>query len=260
MTGPPDPTSANVRRHCAFFAKACAWGLLVLHLEGGCTDSTPDMVRFLPHCALALLPLVATGCRDREITSYRAPRDPAPKQEASAPGAVNPSGELPPGHPPIGEGQVAPAGDQATMASTPVATAGGRELVWTAPAGWTPKPGSSVRRGSYAVTGTGGEADFAITAFPGDTGGLAANLNRWRGQIGLPAQPAAEVLAAIERFNANGLEFTVVDYTGPDGTRVLGAVVPFEANTWFFKLTGPSPVVGSARPAFLELLHTVKAP
>jgi hypothetical protein len=35
------------------------------------------------------------------------------------------------------------------------------------------------------VSDPDGKAEVTVSAFPGDTGGLLANLNRWRGQIGL---------------------------------------------------------------------------
>jgi len=64
------------------------------------------------------------------------------------------------------------------MASTPVTTASGPGLTWTAPAHWKAKPGSAMRKGSYAIAGDGGEADLAITAFPGDVGGDLAAISR----------------------------------------------------------------------------------
>jgi len=39
--------------------------------------------------------------------------------------------------------------------------------------------------------------------------------------------------------------------------RILGAIVPFNGGTWFFKLMGPDAVVAGAKPAFLEFLKTV---
>jgi hypothetical protein len=218
----------------------------------------------LAPAGLALAVLLAAGCRDREISAYRAPKDPAPP---ALPQAAANSGELPPGHPPINPGaNPSPAGAPAAdsnMANTPVPTASGSGLVWTAPAEWAAKGGSSMRKGSYAVKGPEGEADLAITAFPGDTGGLPANLNRWRGQIGLPAQPAGEVTAAVERFEANGLAFIVVDYLGNAGgapTRLLGGITTFGGNSWFFKLTGPDALVAREKPAYLAFLRTVQAP
>lgn len=199
---------------------------------------------------LVIIALVSAGCRDREITSYKAPKEaPPPAQPAAAP-----SGNLPADHPPIG-GASAPTGTD--MANTPVPTASGSALTWTAPSGWTPKALGSMRKGSFSIKGDGVEADLSITAFPGATGGLEANLNRWRGQLGLAPASAEEVTTAVEKFEANGLQFTVVDYAG-NGSRLIGAVVPYGGNSWFFKLMGPDALVAGQKAAYLEFLHTVK--
>ncbi|MBL9214954.1 MAG: hypothetical protein JNG83_05715 [Opitutaceae bacterium] len=203
-----------------------------------------------PLIAALLLLLALAGCRDRTITSYRAPKDPPPP----APPASAPAG-LPADHPPIASTNA--GGDM--MANTPVATADDSSaLAWTAPGAWVAKPVGAMRKGSYTLKGEGGESDLGITAFPGDTGGLEANLNRWRGQVGLPPASSAEVTAAVERFEANGLQFLVVDYAG-NGSRLVGAIVPHQGNSWFFKLMGPDALVAAQKPAFLEFLRTVKA-
>ena len=149
------------------------------------------------------------------------------------------------------------------MANTAVATASGPGLAWTAPAHWKNKPGSAMRKGSYAVTAEGitGEADLSITAFPGDVGGDLANLNRWRGQINLPPITQAQFESATQHLDRNGLHMTVVDIagTGPDAKRILGAMVPHEGSTWFFKLLGPDALVAKEKSAFIAFLDTVKA-
>ncbi len=210
-------------------------------------------------CLLLFAVLLVSGCRDKQVTAYRAPKDPAPAAMPPAMASTN-AGALPEGHPPIDGGtssqaQPAPGG----MAGTAVPTASGSGLTWTAPATWTVKPNGSMRRGSFAIKGDGAEADLSITAFPGATGGLEANLNRWRGQVGLPPQSPAEVTAAVEKFSANGLDFMLVDYAG-GGNRLIGAIVPFGGNSWFFKLMGPDALVAGQKDAFREFLHTVKEP
>ena len=40
---------------------------------------------------------------------------------------------------------------------------------------------------------------------------------------------------------------------------MLGALVPYDGSTWFFKLTGPAALVAKEKPAYLELLRSVKA-
>lgn len=147
------------------------------------------------------------------------------------------------------------------MASTPVTTASGPGLTWTAPAHWKAKPGSAMRKGSYAIAGDGGEADLAITAFPGDVGGDLANLNRWRGQLSLPPVGQAELEATRQTLERNQLKMTVVDLvgTGPGAQRILGAMIPHGGATWFVKLMGPDALVAKERAAFTAFLDTIKA-
>lgn len=192
----------------------------------------------------ALLP----ACRDAKIASYRVPK------------------EQPEPLPPIltGEMPAAPSGAGAgsAMAKTAVPTAAGEGLTWTAPAHWKTKPASAMRKGSYAVVGeNGAEADLSITAFPGDVGGELANLNRWRGQLSLPPIAEPDLGSATEHLHVNGLHVTVVDFANTESDkpqRILGALVPFEDATWFFKLMGPDALVAAEKPAFLAFLQTVK--
>lgn len=194
----------------------------------------------LPVCAALLSVLVMGGCRDREITSYRAPKDPV-----AAP--------VPPAGSPAGPGADA-------MANTAVPT-GGDSLTWTAPAHWTAKPASAMRKGSYAIKGDGAEADLSITAFPGDTGGLLANLNRWRGQVSLPPLAPDQLDSNREHLDIGPLHVDVVDFAGTANgapTRIVGAVVPVGGETWFFKLMGPDALVAKEKSTFLEFLRTVR--
>jgi len=162
-------------------------------------------------------------------------------------------GTLPPDHPAIGAAMPG-AGD---MAGTAVAVATGRDLTWTAPADWKPTAGSAMRKGSYAVSGPEGTGDLSITAFPGDVGGNLANVNRWRGQLGLP--PVSTVGEAAQPLEANGLHLLVFDGAN-NGQAILAAIVSRPDDTWFFKLTGPDALVARTKPAFLDFLRTVKAP
>ena len=186
-----------------------------------------------PACFLLLGLGVLAGCRDREITTYRAPKDPAPAM---------------PGPPP-------------DMASTAVPT-GSAQLTWTAPAHWVAKAPGAMRKGSFAIKGgDNAEADLSITAFPGDTGGLAANINRWRGQIGLPPLAENQVDGAVEHADLGGHHFDLVDMTGTAAgkpTRIIGAILARPGETWFFKLMGPDALVAGEKQAFREFLATVK--
>lgn len=208
-------------------------------------------MRFATVSLLLLSVAVLAACRDAKVTSYRVP--------AEKPDPLPPvlTGELPapaPGGPAAG----------ADMANTAVPTASGEGLVWSAPAHWKPKPASAMRRGSFAVTDeSGAEADLSITAFPGDVGGDLANVNRWRGQLGLPPIAASELSTATQHLDFNGLHMTFVEIANPAGDkpqRIIGAFIPYEGATWFVKLTGPDALVAREKPALLSFLETIKAP
>ena len=169
-----------------------------------------------------------------------------PKSLPETPAAAN---EAPAAGPPMG-------GD--TMNSVPVPTDTSASLVWQAPADWQTKPGSAMRKGSYGIGG----AEVAITAFPGDVGGVLANINRWRGQVGLDPLDEPGLAQATQSLDSNGLHFVVADAgpSSPGGQRILAALLPWQGSTWFFKLSGPDDAVSQAKPAFLAFLKTVKAP
>lgn len=219
----------------------------------------------MPSRHLPILPVLATllavaGCRDAEIATYRVPK------EAPPPAAVNATSADPHaglGIPPVEAG---PLPLPADMASTEVPTASGADLAWTAPAGWQSRPASTMRKATYIIPGQTGEenAELAVTAFPGDVGGNLANLNRWRQQLGLPPIAASQLGAALHHVHAGGLHIDVAELLGPapsDGQarqRVLGAIVPHQGSTWFFKLTGPDALVSREKQTFLDFIQTLR--
>jgi hypothetical protein len=201
--------------------------------------------RKLAILACLLVPVAVVGCRKATVESYRVPKEKDPEMPAVASAA------------PAGTDSPAPAASGSAMANTAVPTADGAALTWSAPAGWKAKPASAMRKGSFSVPGDGGEADLSITAFPGDVGGELANVNRWRGQVQLAPIAQADLASNVQRVEANGLSFGVVDLAGGQ-QRIVGAYVAYGGATWFFKLLGPDAVVANAKPEFLAFLKTVK--
>jgi hypothetical protein len=159
---------------------------------------------------------------------------------------------VPVGNPP----SAPPPSSGAGMDSMPVQAESGASLAWAAPTDWQNQPGNAMRKGSYAAPGG---AEVAITAFPGEVGGVLANVNRWRGQAGLPPVDDAGLGQATTPIDANGLHFLLVDAEG-GSTPIVAALLPWNGGTWFFKLTGSAEAVAQAKPAFLDFLKTVRAP
>ena len=69
---------------------------------------------------------------------------------------------------------------------------------WTVPANWKAEPLGSMRKGSWSISGHEQYAEVSVLAFPGTVGGVTANINRWRGQIGLPPESTELVQQQLE--------------------------------------------------------------
>lgn len=192
----------------------------------------------------AVAGLLLCGCGAQKVETYRVPKEKDPELPAAAAPA---------------DGAPASGG---SMAESAVPTANGAGLVWQAPADWQSKPASAMRKATFEVPSGAGPCELSVTAFPGDVGGELANVNRWRGQAGLPALQAQDLDASVSRVGANGLRFTIVELEAPGAATksILGAIVPVSGSTWFFKLTGPAPALRAAKPAFLGFLRTVREP
>ena len=206
-----------------------------------------------PLLALLAATFFLAACGKTEIASYRVPKEKDPERALAPPTDTPANAET--------GARTGSTGSGNDMASTPVTTATGAALTWTAPAHWKTKPASAMRKGSYTIPGNGGsEVDVAITAFPGDVGGPLANLNRWRGQLQLPPIAEAEFGSQTGHVDFNGLHITTVDIagTGANPQRMLGAMIPHGDATWFVKLLGPETLVSQEKAAFNAFLETLK--
>jgi len=168
---------------------------------------------------------------------------------------------LPPAHPPVGD---------ATMplmsAGASPAAAGSSEgkPSWQVPAGWQEVQAGQFLVAKFMVGGSGnGQAAVNVSMSQGDGGGLAGNVNRWRGQLGLSPLAGAELNKSVTEVDTAGGKASVVELDGKDArtgqsARLVGAVVPLGDRTWFYKLMGNAPVVDGQKDAFLTFVKTAK--
>jgi hypothetical protein len=191
--------------------------------------------------------LLLSGCAENPVVFYEAPKDPV---------AGNPSGPLASMQPAAGTPRSAP------------------RLTWTKPESWQEKPGSEMRLASYAARGEAGEeADISVFSFPDAAGGLLANINRWRAQVGLDAVADDALESTATATEIAGLPGWLVDFAGnatggapmmgsapaPTGpTRIVGAIVAVEGTSWFFKMMGPDAFVAAQREAFGSLVASIR--
>lgn len=164
---------------------------------------------------------------------------------------------------------------EAPPAASPVASRGAAlgaqaatgtrgRLLWDTPSGWTELPATSMRVANL-LAGGDPRAECTLTELPGEAGGLAANVNRWRGQMGSGPLDAAAV-AALPRVPFLGGQAALLDVTGTwsgmsgdaqgDGYRLLGLLLVASDTSRFLKLVGPADVVTAERDAFDALARS----
>jgi len=136
---------------------------------------------------------------------------------------------------------------------------------WEIPAGWQEVAPSQMLLAKFLIGGNDGKAEVSVSAFPGDTGGVLANVNRWRGQVGLAPVDQAEVDKAVTPLDVMGGKAMLVDVNGQNAktgqaTRLIGVIVPRDGQTWFYKMLGDPLVAEREKNAFLKFVQTARYP
>jgi hypothetical protein len=124
-----------------------------------------------------------------------------------------------------------------------------------------------MRLATFEVGSGESRLEISLSSFPGDAGGLLANVNRWRGQVNLPPLEQAALQATLEPFTAGTLSGQLVDLLGstasgaasmtsgggdatssaPVPTHIIGAILTDGSTSWFIKATGTPAVVDPHR-------------
>lgn len=188
------------------------------------------------------LALLFSGCGRNDTQSYRVPKEAPTMSQA----------DLPTGHP-----NLSADGPAAAPAAKP-------RLSWTKPEGWNELPPGQMRAASFNVKGDDGkQADVSVIPLPGAAGGDLANVNRWRGQVGLAPLSAEELAKTAEAVEIAGQAAQLYAMVGAvsgssDPTRILGVIQQRDGVAWFFKMTGNDPLVAKEKAAFVAFLKSVK--
>jgi hypothetical protein len=144
------------------------------------------------------------------------------------------------------------------MAAMPRQDAGAPQVKWNTPNGWTEIPPSSMRFASFSASdGDSGKIDISVVTFAGDGGSDADNVNRWRGQIGLPPANENTLNSQIASLKAADTTFATTDIAGAKA-RTIAAWTRRDGRVWFFKATGPNAAVEKEKPNFVKFIESVR--
>ncbi len=157
-------------------------------------------------------------------------------------------------HPPIGPENTADASgktgfDESLLAVEP-------------PEGWQPTALTLFRKAAYEVKDENDPAkSVEITVTTGAGGSDLANVNRWRGQVGLPPIAGGELDEAFQGFDVGGHQGRFLELVGPENTSPRKAmyVIMVEADQrlWFIKLIGDAQLAEREKPRFEAFAKTV---
>lgn len=198
---------------------------------------------------LGVFVIYAAGCDQPEPTTYTIPNEDR-SAETSAPPAPSTPKAGPAEQSGGGDGmRVLPGMEQAAEAAGAIR--------YETPDAWEEFPAEGIRKANFRATGPdGGTAEITVLAFPGDVGGMLANINRWRRQVGLPPAEADNADAISEPVSVSRHPARLVRIEG-ESASILGALLPFHGFTWFFKMQGDAGAVAANEDPFREFLASV---
>jgi hypothetical protein len=161
------------------------------------------------------------------------------------------------------------AGSGKTGTNAPFAAAGGgrmppaavkeqkSDIAYRAPEGWNVTRGNGISRASFEVRDGDKKADVTVTPLAGGAGGLEANVNRWRGQVGLAAASKEEVGKLAQPLRVDGRDGHYADLAGA-ARRILAVMVERDGTTWFVKMDGPVDLVGKQKANFEAFVRSLR--
>jgi len=139
-----------------------------------------------------------------------------------------------------------PQGGAGAAEASPSDPSGAGDFRWSTPAGWMPVGGSPFKLFEYTVA----DGKCWVSELAGDGGGLAANVVRWCGQVGIEPMAESEI-EALPRLQVLGQEAVYVRLVQDgDAPGMLGLIIPLADRTLFVKMTGPSRLLIEQSPGF----------
>lgn len=169
----------------------------------------------------SLLLILLTGCSREQPTSYEVPKSEPqapPAQSMSMMGGTD------------ADNQAVIQAHAAMMESMPQ-----NALDAELPDGWTDKGASGMRLASYAIEGT--SIDFYLISL--SMGDVPSNVNRWRGQVGLPDASPEEIAAELESIKVSGHDAGYIEiYNEEGGKGIIAAIIDLSPNYWYFTAKG----------------------
>ncbi len=132
-------------------------------------------------------------------------------------------------------------------------------LIWNKPESWQEVKGHSMRLASFKIPHERGYADLSITSFPGKSGGVAANVNRWLGQIGLEPMDSL----GINKIQKNRIgklgnyKYFKLINNDIEPSLILASIFELQGHTLFIKCSLPFHSLEKIESDFIQFCGTL---
>jgi hypothetical protein len=149
--------------------------------------------------------------------------------------------------------------------ATPPPARGGR-FVWDGPAGWDEQPARMMRIVTFVPKSEPASWCY-VSKLGGTAGGLANNVNRWRGEMGERTVLDEAAIGKLPTLDVLGVKAVLLDLKGDfagtggpplKGARMFGVICPRAGDVVFIKMVGPAATVGAHYDAFVALCTSLR--
>ena len=132
-------------------------------------------------------------------------------------------------------------------------------LSWDLPSTWVPSKGHSMRLASFDIPFSNGVGDLSIVSLGGESGGLLANVNRWRKQINLVPITENEILSLSTKGESKIGPYRVFKMINESNINkaILAAVLPTTGKTFYIKLTASITGVAELELVFQKFCSSI---
>ena len=131
-------------------------------------------------------------------------------------------------------------------------------LKWQKPEGWEQFDGHSMRMASFYVPYSSGKGELSITEFSGTSGGIQANINRWRGQISLPPETEQSILNSSISFKSDLGNFLFFELANEKSNQsILASIFELSNRTVFVKLSTEQSALVEVKKDFITFSKSI---
>jgi hypothetical protein len=140
-------------------------------------------------------------------------------------------------------------------APTANAGAGPSPISYDTPAGWKTGDLKTMRKAAFDISD--GDQQALVTVIPLSPSGVLANVNRWRGLIGMAPTTQEQLDEELKSIMVDGIVGHYIELVGEKQT-TLAVIVERKGRAWFFKLTGDVELAAREKERFESFVKSVK--